>query len=82
MYFNSQKKAVRIVNKTISKIVNNIFIFTNINNLFICSNILTFIDLITYKIILFMYNVHLKKYPSRISSLFPRYNNLYKNTLV
>ena len=29
---------------------------------------------------LFMHNVHLKKCPSRISLLFPRYNNLYKNT--
>ena len=27
-----------------------------------------------------MHNVHLKKYPSRISLLFPRYNNMYKNT--
>ena len=27
-----------------------------------------------------MHNVHLKKCPSRISLLFPRYNNLYKNT--
>ena len=29
---------------------------------------------------LFMHKVHLKKFPSRISLLFPRYNNLYKNT--
>ena len=27
-----------------------------------------------------MHNMHLKKCPSRISLLFPRYNNLYKNT--
>ena len=27
-----------------------------------------------------MYNVHLKKCPSRISLLFPIYNNVYKNT--
>ena len=80
MYFNSTKKDVRIVNKNIYKIVNNIFILTNTNNLFVCSNILKFKDLITYKNMLFMHNVHLKKCPSRISLLFPRYNNLYKNT--
>ena len=44
-----QKKAVRIVNKNIFKIVNNIFILTNTNNLFLYSNILKFKDLITYK---------------------------------
>ena len=77
-----QKKAVRIVNKNIFKIVNNIFILTNTNNLFICSNILKFKDLITYKNILFMHNVHLKKYPSRISLLFPIYNNVYKNHFI
>ena len=66
MYFNSTKKAVRIVNKNIFKIVNNIFILTNTNNLFVCSNILKFKDLISNKNILFMYNVHLKKCPSRI----------------
>ena len=55
-----QKKAVRIVNKNIFNIVNNIFIFTNIkafantNNLFLCSNILKFKDLITYKNIVYM----------------------------
>ena len=27
-----------------------------------------------------MHNVHLKKWPIRISLLFPRYNNVYKNT--
>ena len=27
-----------------------------------------------------MHNVHLKKCPSRISLLFPRYTNLYKHT--
>ena len=47
-----QKKAVRIVNKNIFKIVNNIFILTNINNLFVCSNILKFKYLITYTNIL------------------------------
>ena len=26
-----------------------------------------------------MHNVHLKKCPSKISLLFPRYNNLYNN---
>ena len=56
-----QKKAIRIVNKNIFKIVNNIFIFTNTNNLFLSSNILKFKDLIIYKNILFMHNVHLKK---------------------
>ena len=80
MYFNSTKKAIRIVNKNNFKIVNNIFILTNTNNLFLCSNILKFKDLITYTNILFMHNVHLNKCPSRISLLFPRYNNLYKNT--
>ena len=75
-----QKKAIRIVNKNIFKIVNNIFISTNTNNLFLCSNILKFKDLITYKNIVFMHNVHLKKCPSRISLLFPIYNNVYKNT--
>ena len=75
-----QKKAVRIVYKNIFKIVNNIFILTNTNNLFLCSNILKFKDLITYKNILFIHNVHLKKCPSRISFLFPIYNNVYKNT--
>ena len=59
--------------------VNNIFILTNTNNLFVCSNLLKFKDLIIYKNILFMHNVHLKKCISRISLLFPRYNNLYKN---
>ena len=54
-----QKKAVRIVNKNIFKIVNNIFILTNTNNLFLCSNILKFKDLITYKNILFMHNVYM-----------------------
>ena len=49
-----QKNAVRIINKTIFKIVNNIFILTNTNNLFLCSNILQFKDLITYKNMLFM----------------------------
>ena len=29
-----------------------------------------------------MHNVHLKKCPSRISLLFPRYNNVYKNTFL
>ena len=53
---------------------------TNTNNLFLCSNILKFKDLITYKNIIFMHNVHLKKCPSRISLLFPIYNNVYKNT--
>ena len=53
MYFNSKKN--------IFKIVNNIFILTNTNNLFLCSNILKFIYLITYKNIVFMNNVHLKK---------------------
>ena len=75
-----QKKAIRIVNKNIFKIVNNIFILTNTNNLFLSSNILKFKDLIIYKNILFMHNVHLKKCPSRISLLFPTYNNIYKNT--
>ena len=75
-----QKKAVRIVNKNIFKIVNDIFIFTNTNNVFVCSNILKFKDLITYKNILFMQNIHLKKCPSRILLLFPIYNNVYKNT--
>ena len=78
MYFNSTKKAVRIVNKNIFKIVNNIFILTNTKNFFLCSNIIKFKDLITYKNILFMHNVHLKKWPSRISLLFPIYNNVYK----
>ena len=80
MYFNSTKKAVRIVNENIFKIVNNIFILTNTNILFLCSNILIFKDLITFKNILFMHNVYLKKCPSRISLLFPIYNNVYKNT--
>ena len=80
MYFNSTKKAVRIVNKNIFKIINNIFILTNSNNLFLCSNILKFEDLITYKNIVFMHSVHLKKFPSRILLLFPRYNNVYTNT--
>ena len=80
MYINSTKKIIRIAYKNIFKIVNNIFILTNINNLFLCSNILKFKDLIIYKNIVFMYNVQLKKCPSRISLLFPRYNNLYKNT--
>ena len=53
---------------------------TNTNNLFLSSNILKFKDLIIYKNILFMHNVHLKKCPSRISLLFPTYNNIYKNT--
>ena len=75
-----QKKAIRIVNKNIFKIVNNIFILTNTNNLFLSSNIFKFKDLIIYKNILFMHNVHLKKCPSRISLLFPTYNNIYKNT--
>ena len=83
-----QKKAFRILNKNIFKIVNNIFILTNANNLFLCSNILKFKDLITYKNILIMHNLHLKKFPNRISLLFlsysypigSRYNNLYKNT--
>ena len=57
MYFNSTKKAVRIVNKNIFKIVNNIFILTNTNNLFMFSNILKFKDLITYKNIVFMHNI-------------------------
>ena len=78
MYFKSIKNAIRIVNTNIFKIVNNIFILTNTNNLFVCSKLLKFKDLITYKHIVFMHNVHLKKYPSRISLLFPRYNNLYK----
>ena len=73
MHFNSTKKAIRIVNKNIFKIVNT-------NNLFLSSNILKFKDLIIYKNILFMHNVHLKKCPSRISLLFPTYNNIYKNT--
>ena len=51
-----QKKAVRIVNKNIFKIVNNIFILTNTNNLLLCSNILKFKDLITQTNMLFMYN--------------------------
>ena len=55
-----QKKAIRIVNKNIFKIVNNIFILTNTNNLFLSSNILKFKDLIIYKNILFMHNVHLE----------------------
>ena len=59
--------AVRIINKNIFKIVNNICILTNTNNLFVCSNILKFKDLITYKHILFIHNVHLKKFPCRIS---------------
>ena len=80
MYFNSIKNAVRIVNKNILKIVNNIFILTNTNNLFLCSNILKFKDLITYKNIVFMHNVHLKKCPSSISLLFPIINNVYTNT--
>ena len=54
MHFNSTKKAIRIVNKNIFKIVNT-------NNLFLSSNILKFKDLIIYKNILFMHNVHLKK---------------------
>ena len=83
MYFNStQKKAIQITNKNILKIVNNIFICTNANNLFLCSNILKFKDLITYKYILFMNNLHLKKCSNRISLLFPRYNNLHKNTFI
>ena len=57
------------------KIVNNIFILINTNNLLSCSNILKFKYLITYTNILFMHNVYLKKCPSRISLLFPRYNN-------
>ena len=73
-----QKKAFRIVNKTIFKIVNTIFILTNSINLFLCSNILKFKDLITYKHILFIHNLHQKKCPSRISLLFPRYKNEYK----
>ena len=80
-----QKKAVRIVNKNIFKMINNILIFTNrfpTNNLFLCSNILKFKDLITYKHILFMHNIHLKKCPSRISLLFPIYNNVYQNTFI
>ena len=80
MYSNSTKKAVRIVNKNIFKISNNIFILTNTNNLFLCSNILKFKDLITYTNIVFVHNVHLKKCPSKISLLFPIYNNVYKNT--
>ena len=80
MYFISRKKTVRNVNKTIFNIVNNICILTNTNNLFLCSNILKLKDLITYTNIVFMHNVHLKKCPSRISLLFHRYNNLYKNT--
>ena len=75
-----QKKAVRIVNKNIFKIVNNIFILTNTNNLFVCSSILKFKHLINYTNMLFMHNVHLKKCPSRISLLFPIYNNVFKNT--
>ena len=50
------------------------FILTNTNNLFVYSNIFKFKDLITYKNILFMHNVHLKKCYITI------YNNLYKNT--
>ena len=73
-----KKKVIRIVNKYIFKIVNNIFIFTT-NNLFLCSIILKFKDFITYKNILFIY-VHLNSCQSRISLLFPRYNNLYKST--
>ena len=38
-----------------------IFIFTNTNNLFLCSNILQLKYLITYKHIVFMHDVHLKK---------------------
>ena len=70
MYFNSTKKAIQIVNKTIFKIINNIFNLTYTKNVFVCSNILKFKDLITYKNMLFMQNVHFKKCPSRIS-LFP-----------
>ena len=46
--------AVRIINKNIFKIVNNICILTNTNTLFLCSNILKFKDLITYTNILFI----------------------------
>ena len=53
-----KKNAVRIVNKNIFKIVNNIFILTNTNNLFLCSNILKFKYLINYKNNVFMHNVH------------------------
>ena len=35
-----QKKAVRIVNKIIFKIVNDIFIFTNTNKLFVLINLI------------------------------------------
>ena len=65
--FTLQKKAFRIVNKTIFKIDYNIFILTNTNNLFCCSNILKVKYLITYTNILLMHNVHLKKCPCRIS---------------
>ena len=65
MYFNSTKKAVRIINKTIFNIVNNIFILTNTNNLFLRLNILQFKDLITHNNIVFMHNVHLKKTPKQ-----------------
>ena len=48
-----QQKFNRIVNKTIFKIVNNIFICNNTNNVLLCSNILKFKDLIIYKNIVF-----------------------------
>ena len=59
IYFNSTKKAIRIVNKNIFTIINNILILTNTNNLLFFSNILKFKDLINYKNMLFMQNVHL-----------------------
>ena len=74
-----QKKAIRIVNKNIFKIANNIFISTNTNNLFLYSNIIKFKDLITFKNILFMHYLHLKKCPIRISLLFHRYITIYTN---
>ena len=40
MIFNSTNNAIQIVNKTIFKIVNNIFILTNTNILCLCSSIL------------------------------------------
>ena len=68
--YTLQHNFIRIANKNIFKIVNNIFILINTNNLFVCSNILKFKDLIIYKNILFRHNVHLKKCPIRIISLF------------
>ena len=73
-----QKKLFELKIKNIFKIFNNIFILLTIY--FYVLIYIKFKDLIICKNILFKHNVHLKKSPSRISLLFPRYINLYKNT--